>query len=164
MSKSIGKQLPPEIRTVLDGTVSDDRIGLGYLVTTVDPDGRPRPAMLSPGEMLVRGPAKLRIGLWPGSRTGRNLTNGSQFCLCFAGPGVSYYVHGRGTRLYSPGDLDCFDISVTEVESDVHEGLPVEQTITYTCAGIGRGELLEAWADQLDQLRSAGSPAEEPGA
>ena len=159
MSRTIGSTLPRELHDVFDGSVDPQRVGLGYPLATVDEDGRPRPAMLSTGEILATSDSTLRLAMWPDSTSASNLAAGRPCFLTFVGPGVVFHVHGRATALRpdpatSPGPA-CFELQVERVDADAHPGLPTVQTITYACETITVETLLEEWRATLERLRRA---------
>jgi hypothetical protein len=76
MSKVIGDRLPDEITRAFDGRDLGSKIGPAHLLVTTDEDGMPRPCMRSAGEVLATGDDRLRLILWTGSTTCRNLARG----------------------------------------------------------------------------------------
>lgn len=159
MSRTIGSTLPRTLRDAFDGSVDPRRVGLGYPLATVDEDGRPRPAMLSAGEILAMGDEVLRLAMWPDSTSAANLAAGRPCFVTYVGPGVVYHVHGRATALVSEPAAGrgpaCFELQVERVDADAHPGLPTVQTITYACEAISVETVLEDWRDSLDRLRRA---------
>lgn len=154
MSKEIGDRLPAEIVEALDGDRLDQKIGPAHFLLTADEDGTPRPCMLSAGELLALDERRLRVALWPRTRTAANLARGGRAVLCYVVPGSVLYVRGTATRIDADGSpLECFELRVESVESDGHAGMPVTSGIEF---GIERGEparIVEAWRRQLAPLR-----------
>jgi len=156
MSKLLGDKLPSEILEAFDGTDVGAKIGRGYLLVTTDIDGTPRPCMLSAGEVLATDERHLRIALWPSTSTSKNLARGSRALFCFVGPGAVFYAKGE-PRSLGPGPgskLERFEISVTSVESDIHQGMPVEETIVFSISDLDPQKVVDEWTRQLEALRA----------
>jgi hypothetical protein len=155
MSKLIGDRLPASVREAFDGTALKDRVGPAYLVVTPDPDGTPRPCMLSAGEVLAVDDRTLRFALWPGSRTSENLARGVPTLFCYVVPGEVLYLRGQSRSLEpAPGSkLERFEIAVTAIESDMHRGMPVTAGLRFEPAAMEPSELAEAWERQIEALR-----------
>jgi flavin reductase (DIM6/NTAB) family NADH-FMN oxidoreductase RutF len=155
MSKYLGERLPREVVNALDGRDLDGKYGETYLLLTADPEGAPRPCMLSAGEMLAIDDRKIRVALWPNGHTGANLRRGAQVVICFVAPNMVLYIHGRAKEL-APGrdpEIERFEIAVSSVDSDSHEGLPVLHGIAFTSAPDVRRTMLEQWRKVLSALR-----------
>lgn len=154
MSKLVGDRLPQEVRTAFDGDNLEQKIGLAYLLCTVDEDESPRFSMLSAGEILAVEDETIRLALWPRTQTGANIRRGSPAVLCFVAPGTVYYARGRGRGLPPvPGvNVDRVEVKVEAVESDVHPGLPVTSAITYACEGVDTSTLIAEWSMKLASL------------
>src|SRR5579875_2470447 len=118
MSTVIGNRMPASVLAAFDGERLGDKIGLGYLLVTSDPDGTPRPCMLSCGELLAPDDRRLRVAVWSGTHTGRNLARGSACLFCYVAEGVVLYVRGtsRHVGALESHHVDCFDIDVSSVE------------------------------------------------
>jgi hypothetical protein len=154
MARVLGDTLPKEIMQDLDGRYLERKFGSAYLMVTTDADGTPRPCMLSAGEVLARDEKTLRVGLWPHSNTSRNLARGSPVLICFVAPGTVLYVKGRARPLAPVEGVDIarFEVTVTVVESDLHEGLPVVQGISFTSETGDIGPILDGWRRVLAAL------------
>jgi hypothetical protein len=157
MATRLGDRLPPDLRSALDGTDLEARVGLAYPLVTVDEQGTPRFSMLSAGELLAIGDTTIRIGMWPDTRTGANLAAGREALLCAVAPGSVRYVRGRAVRLTPPDDagLECFELTVHTVESDSHDGMPVTSGITFETVSPSRAEVLAGWRTTLAALAAA---------
>ncbi|MFB3737347.1 MAG: hypothetical protein ACE14W_00100 [Candidatus Velamenicoccus archaeovorus] len=148
-------RLPPEVLTAFDGTDLADKIGPAYLLLSSDPDGTPRPCMLSAGELLAVDERHLRIGLWPGTHTSENLSRSGPVVLCFVAPGTVLYIRGTARPLEPAPEarLARFEVEVTSVESDVHPGMPVTETITFDVER-DRAAVAADWDVQIRALRA----------
>jgi hypothetical protein len=114
--------------------------------------------MLSAGELLALDERRLRVALWPGTRTGANLARGEMALLCFIATGTVLYVRGRPRALRRHTGLvqvDAFEIEVDSVEADAHAGLPVTDGITFGMEGVNQADLVGRWRSQLEFLRAA---------
>jgi hypothetical protein len=158
MTELLGDRLPPDLVARFSGDDPAADVGVAYPLITVDEPGTPRLNMVSAGELLAVGDRALRIVLWPRTRTGANLAAGREALLCVVWPGSVRYVRGTAVRLASPGELECFELTVRAVESDSHEGMPVATPITFDVARPGREEVLAAWRAQLATLANATRP------
>ncbi len=156
MTRTIGARLPPQVLDAFDGDELESKIGPAHLLVTVDPDGRPRPCMLSAGEIVAVDDRTLRLGLWPGTRTSTNLMRGSPALLCFVAPGVVLYVRGTARALEPVGDgtLARFEVRVDSVESDAHPGMPVTGGITFAVESGTPREVAASWRAQIEALRA----------
>lgn len=157
MSERIGDRLTADLVAAFDGSGLDEKVGVAYPLVTVDEPGTPRLAMLSAGELLSTGERTIRIAMWPDTRTGANLAAGREALLCVVAPGSVRYVRGTARRLVAPPDvaLECFELTVTSVESDSHDGMPVATPITFDTVDPSRPEVLAAWHTALAALAAA---------
>ncbi len=157
MSKYLGDRLPAEFLGALDGRDLEHKYGETYVVLTADPDGAPRPCMLSAGELLALDDRTVRIALWPNGRTGANLRRGGQVVICYIAPNLVLYVRGRPRELAPARDpeIERFEVAVDSVDSDAHQGLPVVHGIVFTSTSEVRRAMLEQWRKVLAAQRGA---------
>jgi hypothetical protein len=155
MSKLIGDRMPEEMVRALDGTDLEAKVGPAHMVLTSDRDGTPRPCMVSAGELLAVDDRRLRLVLWSGTRTGANLARGGTALVCYVTVGTVLYVRGTSRALpdVHVRGMDCFEIEVRSVESDVHPGLPVTGGLRFGLERMDRDSLVERWRSQLATLR-----------
>ncbi len=122
MSRSLGNQLPPALRSLLDGRDLAGKTGLALLLVTVDARGYPHCALLSVGEVLACSPERLRLALYGSSSTTANLRRGGRLTLALASGGLAYYVKATATERPGPQPdlpgLAVFDAAVDEVLED----------------------------------------------
>src|SRR5262245_34788838 len=123
MSRPAGNQLPAAVRDLLSGDRLEDVVGFMAQLITVDGDGWPRVALLSPGEILATGPRRLRLALWPGSNTTANLTRAGRATLALVHEGASWYFRCSARRsrdMELPGgqNLAAFALIVDEALED----------------------------------------------
>jgi hypothetical protein len=156
MAKHLGNQLPAEVIAALDGRDLGRKFGQTYLILTSDPDGTPRPCMLSAGEILATDSATIRLALWPGLHTGANLARGGRVVACYIAADTVLYVRGRSRALQPCAEpkIERFEINVESVESDAHEGLPVIHGIEFTADATVRQTTIDSWQPVLEALRA----------
>ncbi len=156
MAKSLGDRLPETVLRAFDGHDLEAKVGPAHLLVTVDPDGSPRPCMLSAGELLAVDDRQLRVLLWAGTGTSRNLAGGGPVLLCYVEDAEVVYVKGDPHPLprQAGGGFERFEIQVRAVETDRHAGLPVTGGITFGVDGGDRAKLARGWERQLAALRA----------
>ncbi|MGW4848112.1 hypothetical protein [Nocardia brasiliensis] len=154
MSILIADHLTLDLVRLFEPSERERAEGQCFLLVTTDPDNSPRPCLLSVGEILVTGVDRLRIVVWPNSRTTDNLNRASPVLLTCAIPPDIFHITAlpQPLPLVPAAQLARFELTVSRVERDVHEGLPVTQPMWFA-ATTGREEsLLEMWRDQLALL------------
>lgn len=155
MSKVVGERLPERVVRAFDGRDLESKIGPAHLLVTTDEDGTPRPCMLSAGEVLATGDDRLRVILWAGSATCRNLARGGPVLFCYVVGDDLLYVKGTARALppAAASKLERFEIDVRVVESDRHEGMPVTSGITFGIDDPDPAGVIAGWERQLAALR-----------
>ncbi|MBH1938098.1 hypothetical protein I5Q34_28195 [Streptomyces sp. AV19] len=150
MSVRLGDRLPPQVMDLFAPAGRERPEGQCFLLVTVDPDGCPRPCMLSVGDLYPRDDRHLRAGVWPGSRTTANLDDGRPALLVLAAPPDVFHVRLAPVRLPdAPGSPSArFECTVTSVDRDGHEGLPVTRPMWFAARPDMRDEVLAQWRDQ----------------
>jgi hypothetical protein len=150
-------RLPDHFVRALDDDVLDHPDQSAFLLVTSDDDGAPRVSMVSAGELLVHGTRTLRLALWPGTHTARNLARGGAVLLGAVSPDSVTYVLAEPVRLALPDPvgLECFELTVTEVRADVHVGMPVTSGITFRAEEPERVTAVETWRRQRALLAEA---------
>jgi hypothetical protein len=156
MSRSLGNAMPPTIVTLLDGNKLDEKAHLVCLLLTQDAEGYPRPAMLSVGEVLARGPSDLRLALYDSSSTTANLRRSGKLTLVLSGSGVGYYVRATA-RDIAVMDADLAGLAVFDavVEEVLEDGEPIaEVTSGFTMRLTGDGSrVIAMWEATVRALR-----------
>jgi hypothetical protein len=149
--------LPEPLLRALDDGVLDDPDQSAFLLVTTDDDGAPRISMVSAGELLVHGTRTLRLALWPGTNTSRNLARGGAVLLGAVSPDSVTYVLAEPVRLTvpEPTGLECFELTVTEVRADVHVGMPVTSGIMFRAEEPERARAVSDWRRQRALLAEA---------
>src|SRR5438132_6053579 len=91
--------LPAALVRLLDGRDLEAKIGETFLLLTVDAAGFPHVALLSAGEVVAVAAGELRLALWPGTNSGKNLARDGRATLAVFWEGAAYYVKFRGKPL-----------------------------------------------------------------
>jgi len=147
--------LPGELIRALDDATLGDAEQPAFLLLTGDEDGAPRMSMVSAGELLVRDARTLRVALWRGTRSAANLARGGTVLLGAVSPGSVIYVRARPDRLVvaEPAEVECFELTVTEVRADAHAGMPVTSGIRFRTDAPEQAAA--GWRRQRELLASA---------
>ncbi|MGH8913607.1 MAG: hypothetical protein ACRDZM_03730 [Acidimicrobiia bacterium] len=143
--------IPAEVRDLFETDDLEGRFGLAYELATVDEDGWPRIAMLSHGEITTTADS-VRLVLWGGSSTGKNLASGRPALLSVVSEGLVCYLSGRARHLRSASGLDAFELTVERVRIDTHQGFPVRSPIRFEAEDGDRSAAVEEWRRQLGLL------------
>jgi hypothetical protein len=157
VSRSAGDALPEAVRRRLDGDELSSVVGFTVLLLTVDPEGWPRVAMLSAGEVLATSARTLRLALWPESATTANLTRSGRATLVLVEGGAGWYFLCSARRradLMLPGRcLASFELRVEKALEDV---VPYAQLTTGVTFHLTEPErTMATWAETLAALRSS---------
>jgi hypothetical protein len=158
MSRSIGSQLPSDLRTALDGERLDDRIGLTILLLTTDEGGWPCVALLSVGEVVAPTPSSVRLALWPGTTATRNLARSRKGTLALFGAGFATYVRietERGDDLLVGGRHHAyFRATIADVLRDDVTYARMTSGVTFELPDAAT--VLARWKDTVAAMLAAG--------
>ncbi len=157
MSRSLGPQLPDRLLARLMAPDPAERPGESVVLVTVDPYGRPHPALVSYAELLALDPTRIRLALHAGTRTATHLRESGRATLVFADAELVLYVEADAVALApAPGHpaLSRFELQVRDVLEDRAEGEEAGAFLTggITFAWPGGPE---AWARHARQVRRA---------
>jgi hypothetical protein len=155
VSRRIGDALPDQLVEALAGTDLAGQVGRTYALLTADERGDVSVALLSAGEVIATDDRRLRIALWPGTTTTRNLQQTGRGTLASIEPEGSYYIRLEARRA---ADLQAasmnhavFDAHVTDVLSDDVSYAAIVSGIRFDlkdpAAVVGR------WQSTVDALR-----------
>ena len=162
VSRSIGNDLPPILRPLLDGRDQAIREGVTFLLLTTTHHGWPHVAMLSVGELLYTGPRTLRAALWPSSTATRNLTRTRRATVALVHEGSGYYLRCCARRgedlegLSSEGRLAFFEMEIVEAMEDAVAYAKLTSGVTFQLANPG--VVLPRWRETIAALRELPSP------
>ncbi len=134
MSTELGALLPEKLQRLL-ADPADPSSGRQVLIaTTLDPDGWPRHAMLSPREVVARSRSRLLALLYEESRSSCNLRREGRISLVVINPEMSYYVRAsaceRAGLPEAPREA-LFELRVEQVLEDVIETARIVTGLTY---------------------------------
>ena len=140
MSTSVGKDVPDQVVVMLGGEQADEQVGKVILLLTVDEQGFPHAAQLSPGEILIRDKSFVRLAVFKGGRTLRNIADRSALALVIIEPELSCYIKGRGSvsdATISRGSTQPFeavrvDVAVEDVLLDSEAGAAITTGTRYS--------------------------------
>ncbi len=157
MARSLGRQLPETVRTLLDGSEISAREGLTFLLITTDELGWPHVAMLSVGELLAVDASALRAALWLHSSTTHNLTRERRGLLAAVIDGRAYYARLVATRgddldLGADGRLAYFLLDVEDVLEDAAEYATLTSGVTFRLHEPAA--VVARWQHAIDALRA----------
>ncbi|HLY64396.1 MAG TPA: hypothetical protein VKU60_02585, partial [Chloroflexota bacterium] len=125
-----------------DGQDLSSRWSQTIPLVTIDANGFPHFAILSFGEILAPGPRELRLGLYPGSTTTRNIQARPQVGLLIVEGDSVYYI--KGTAHEQPAEnLVRFDVTIDQVLVDEEPGAHITSGIGFEMA---QGK--DWWLDQ----------------
>ena len=99
MTKLIGTELPDDLFQRLRGDRPAEYAGRAILVSTVDEEGRPHPAMLSYFEVVAADRRNVRLATFGGSSTSRNMRRRGVATLSIIDERLVCYVKGRAAEL-----------------------------------------------------------------
>jgi hypothetical protein len=156
MSKLVGDRLPASLMSAVGTSTPTEPSGQCLILVTTDPDGTPRPCLLSVGETLAVDDRHVRVVVWPDSATTRNLDRGGVALLvCAVAPDV-FHIRADPVRMAaSPQcDLARFELTVRTVEVDHHAGMPVTCPMTFAAVAEASDQVLAMWRTQHEALRS----------
>jgi hypothetical protein len=147
--------LPPELRTVLDGTSLPDRKALVFELLTVAPSGWPHVALLSVGEVVALSAEMIGLALWPNSTTSENLRQSGRGVLQVYHDGAAYRVRLVVSPLADDAvaKLAMFRANVEEVVRDAVSYARITSGPTIELVDDERA--VARWQGQVDAVRRA---------
>jgi hypothetical protein len=157
MSRSLGPHLPDALLARLMAPDPASRPGEALVLVTLDPYGRPHPALVSYAELLALDTARLRLGLHGGTRSATHLAESGRATLVVADAELNLYVKADATALAAaPGHpaLARFELQVRDVLADRAEGDEAGSFLTggITFAWPGGPDV---WARHAARVRAA---------
>lgn len=162
MPRELAAALPDVLLGFLDGTDLESKQGETLLLLTATPDGWPRLALLSAGEVYAPSAAEIRLALWPDSRTTANLASSGRATLSAILDGTAYDVEleaRRGTDIRQPGGhLASFSAAVRSARADTVGYARLESGVRYRLNDPE--QVLARWRSTIAALREG--PAVEP--
>lgn len=122
MAKLVGTELPDDLYERLRGDRPEEYAGKAILLSTLDAEGWPHPAMLSHFEVVAPDRRNLRLAAYAGSSTAENLRRRAVATLSIIDERLAYYVKGRVEELRremsSSPHNSSFNLTVERVLAD----------------------------------------------
>ena len=144
--------LPVEMRDLLDGTDLEDKVGETFLLLTVGPNGFPRVALLSVGELYAPSADEVRLALWRNSTTTQSLTTQGRATLGYFSAGNVMYVALEARRVRDADGLALFTARVASVRRDEVEFAEILSGVRYRLRDPA--SVLPRWRRAIDALRA----------
>lgn len=160
MARVLGNCLPDVLLELLSGRDLPARMGQAILITTIDAQGWPHPALLSHGEVVAVDSRRLRLATYRTSGTSGNMRRDGKLTLCFIDDGMAYYVKTKVREQQDPmagfPDLARFEATVEMVladqaREDLEPGAGVTGGITFRLARPDT-QVLAEWQAVVDSL------------
>ena len=154
MTRSSG--LPASVRTLLDGSDLESKVGGALQLVVSDDAGWPRVASISVGEVLAVSDSRMLLTLYTSSRTASELADRGRGLLVLVDDGAIVKIELEARAIASGAGRTTFDCAVAAVERDE---VPYARVTT----GIGfelvahQDQVLARWRSQLDGLRELAS-------
>lgn len=122
MAKHVGAELPDDLYERLRGDRPEEYAGRVILLSTVDAEGRPHPAMLSYFEVVALDRRNIRLAAYGGSSTAENMRRRAVATLSIIDERLAYYVKGRveefRREMRSSPHNSAFNLAVERVLAD----------------------------------------------
>jgi hypothetical protein len=136
MSRSIGSELPSELRGLFDGADLVSGEGLTILLLTSTQDGWPYQAMISVGELLAVDARRVKLALWPSSTATENLTRSGKATLTLVHQGIGYALRclarrGADLEVEPGGPLAYFELQIEDILEDAVSYATLTSGVTY---------------------------------
>ncbi len=156
MPRSLGRELPDVLRSLLDGRDLSSKVGETFLLLTTDENGWPHMAMLSVGELLARDARTLEAALWLHSTATRNLDRDGRGLLAMVADGAGFYVRLTAQRvadldLGQDGRLARFDLQIEDVQEDRVDYARLTAGITFELPD--KQAVVARWQHTIEALR-----------
>jgi hypothetical protein len=150
---------PAAIVAWLDGRNLEDKVGTAIGIYTADADGWPRPAQLSPGEVLLAPDGEVRLAVWAKSKTSENLRRDGRVVLMLAAGGSLHELRFEVTETPRSGpSLATFSGRMVIAREHRVPYAEVVSGVRFTLRDPDT--TLERWRRQVDTLRSLDVPAQ----
>jgi len=124
-------RIPEQLQLLFSGEGFAQRHGVALPFVTVDPEGYPRAALLSFGEVRARSRRELVVAVRAGSHTAANLIRRRAAMLYYLGRHCAIWVQvraGQGRSSTSDPERQIFPLSVVRVKVD--EAGPGEEGVS----------------------------------
>ena len=140
MARFVGNELPDDLYQRLSGRDLEAYADKVILISTVDAEGWPHPAMLSYFEIIAKDRRNIRMATYKDSSTTANMRRDSKATLSIIDERVAYYVKGsveevrremKSTPYNSNLNLHVERVLMDEVNEELEPGAYVSSGVTY---------------------------------
>jgi hypothetical protein len=114
-------QMPRELAEILAGKAFRARKHVALPFLTIDPDGFPRAALLTPSEVRATSRTELCVAVQGGSRTAANLIRRQKAALCYMARNFAAWIQataGYGRTCDTDPERQIFPLTVFRVKVD----------------------------------------------
>ena len=123
MSKDIGTELPDDLFDALWNEDVSGQTGKAIVITTVDGEGWPHPALLSFREVGARDRGTIRLVTYADSNTTGNMRANGRVTVVFADERMTYYVKGTtkeipAARAGTSSRFVTLDVRIKQILAD----------------------------------------------
>lgn len=150
MAKFVSADLPDDLYNRLSGKDVEKFAQKGIVISTVDADGWPHPAMLSYFEVIAKDRRNIRLATYKDSVTTSNMRRNGKLTISIIDERVVYYIKGNVEELKR--ELKCsrhnskLNLRVEQVLSDqadeqLEAGAYVTRGITYADPDLAAKQL-----------------------
>lgn len=105
MSRLVGNKLPKELHRRLAGSNLNLHKEKAIVVCTVDANGWPHPAILSYFEVIAKDEQNLRLAIYKGTTTVKNILRSGKLTLQIVDQRLAYYI--KGTAEVLTDEMSC---------------------------------------------------------
>jgi len=140
MAKLIGQELPDDLYARLRGDDLEACAEKVILISTVDDQGYPHPAMLSYFEVVAKDRRNIRLAPYQNSGTTNNMRRNGKLTISIIDERIAYYVKGRVEELsremkcsphVSKLNLRVEQVLADEANEELEAGAYVASGVTY---------------------------------
>lgn len=135
MSRDLGREIPEDLWEKLRSRDLAPLEGRALLILSLDGAGRIHAAMLSYRETASPDRGSIRLAMWRGSRTSKNMRANPNVTLVAVDDTMSYYLKGKVSVAKEEATTfrgcSVYHFSVDQVLEDREPHLPITGGITY---------------------------------
>lgn len=147
-------ELSAELYELLNGKELETKQHEAMMLMTVTEEGWPHTAMISVGEVIALDTKRVRLAMWSGTTTTRNMIRTEKATLSFAFAGQMHYIKLALTRLpvlpAAKHPRERFEAAIVGVRSDSARYADIETGIQIE---LKDGEsVLRRWQETLAEL------------
>ena len=140
MAKLVGSDLPEDLYRRLSGRELESVADKVILITTLDSNGWPHPAMLSYFEVIAKDRHNIRLATYKDSTTTSNMRRNGKLTISIIDQRVAYYIKGRVEKLNdqlrcsphnSKLNLRVEEVLTDQADEQLETGAHVTGGVTY---------------------------------